>query len=292
MDRGVYVPADLDLADKVLFGLTARQVAVVTPAALGLWWLWQSFAGQVHPVWLLLVSAPVAAASLALALARKDGATLDRLVWAALRSPRAPLAAGAPAPDVVRAAARVAGRRRLTRVRPLPSPVAGIDERGVLDLGPAGSAVALACQTVNFDLCAPGEQAALCEAFGQLLHTVEGHLQVCLTHRPVDLTGYLTGLDARAEALGDGALRAAAEAHRGWLAHLTAGPGLLAREVTVVVTESDTEAAARAAGQVESFCAQIGAEATRLDRSQLSERVRFALDPFGTAGPAFGSWSR
>ncbi|MCD0444298.1 PrgI family protein [Glycomyces sp. A-F 0318] len=292
MDRGVYVPADLDLPDKLLFGLTARQVAVVAPAALGLWGLWQSLAGQVHPIWLLLVSAPIAAATLALALARKDGTTLDRLVWAALRSPRAPLAAGAPAPDVVATVSRMTGRKRLSRVRAVPPPVQGVHDAGVIDLGPAGAAVALACGTVNFDLCSAAEQAALCEAFGRLLHAVEGHLQVCLTHRPVDLTGYLTGLDARAGDLAEGALRSAAEAHRAWLAHLTAGPGLLAREVTLVVTGPDAEAAAHAAAQVEAFCAQIGTDATRLDRAQLAERIRFALDPFGTAGPAFGSWSQ
>ncbi|MEU6858484.1 PrgI family protein [Glycomyces sp. NPDC046736] len=292
MDRGVYVPADLDLPDKLLFSLTARQVAVIAPAALGLWWLWQSLAGQVHPMWLVLVSAPIAVATFALTVARKDGTSLDRLVWAVLRSPRTPLAAGGADRDAVRSVAKVTGHERRSRVRPVPAPVGGVSDGGVLDLGPAGKAIALACGTVNFDLCSAAEQAALCAAFGRLLHGVEGHLQVCLTHRPVDLTAYLAGLDARAASLGDGALRAAAQAHRAWLAHFTAGPGLLAREVTVVVTGADAEAATHASAQVEACCAQIGIDATRLDRSQLSERIRFALDPFGTATAAFGSWSR
>ena len=102
----------------------------------------------------------------------------------------------------------------------------------------------------------------------------------------------LAKLDTRAAALSAGPLRAAAEAHRAWLARLTAGHQLLGREVTVVVSGPDAEAATRAAGQVEAFCAQIGADARRLDRAALAERIRFGLDPFGTADAAFGSWSR
>lgn len=292
MDRGVYVPADLDLPDRILFNLTARQVAVVAPAAVALWVLWQSLAGRVHPIWLLLASAPIAAAALALALARRDGTTLDRLVWAAVRAPRAPLAAASPDGTALQAAGQVTGRGRLSRVRPVPPPVEGVAPDGVLDLGPAGCAVALACGTVTFDLRSSAEQATLCEAFGRLLHAIEGHLQVCVAQRPVDLTGYLTGLDARAQDLGGGPLRAAAAAHRAWLASLTAGRELLAREITVVVSGPDAEAASRAAGQVEAFCAQIGATCQRLDRAALAERIRFGLDPFGTASAAFGSWSR
>jgi hypothetical protein len=292
MERGVYVPADLDLPDKLLFNLTARQVAVLAPAVLTLWGLWQALAGQVHPMLLLLVSAPLAAAAFVLALARRDGTTLDRLVWAALRAPRRPLAAGTPDPHAMRVAAALAGRKgRLSRVRPVPAPVDGVDDEGVIDLG-GKCAVAVAAGCVNFDLRSGSEQAALCEAFARLLHALEGHLQVCVTQRPVDLTGYLAGLGTSAAALASGPLRSAAEAHRAWLASLTAGHQLLGREVTVVVFGPDAEAAVRAAGQVEAFCAQIGADAHRLDRAALAERIRFGLDPFGTADAAFGSWSR
>jgi hypothetical protein len=289
---GVYVPADLDLPDKVLFNLTARQVAVLAPAAALLWGVWQALAGHVHPVILLLASAPVAAAALALALARKDGTTLDRLVWAAMRAPRAPLAAGAPDAGAVQAGAALTGRKgRLSRVRPVPSPVTDVAEGGVIDLGAAGCAVALDVGCVNFDLRSEAEQASLCAAFGRLLHTLEGHLQICVTHRPVDLTGYLTGLDERAGSLSDPSLRSAAQAHRAWLASLVGGHELLEREVTVVASGPDAEAASRAASQVEACCAQIGADARRLDRSDLSERIRYGLDPFGTATKAFGSWT-
>lgn len=292
MDRGVYVPADLDLPDRILFGLTGRQVALLAPAGLALWGLWQVLASQTHPVVLLMASAPIVAAALALALARKDGTTLDRLVWAALRSPRAPLAAGAPAPATVRSAGLLTGRGwpRSLRVRPVRSVVEGVDEGGVIDLGSLGCAVALAVGCVNFDLRSEAEQASLCAAFGRLLHTIEGHVQVCLTHRPVDLTGYLTGLGERADCLGDAAIKRAAKAHRAWLTGLVGGHGLLEREVTVVVCGMDAEAASRAAGQVEAFCAQIGAEANRLDRTALADRLRYELDPFGTATRAFGSW--
>ncbi|WP_335989824.1 PrgI family protein [Glycomyces sp. MUSA5-2] len=289
----VYVPADLDLPDRILFNLTGRQVAILAPAALALWGIWQALAGEVHPVFLIALSAPVAAAAFALAMIRRDGTSLDRLVWAALRTPRAPLAAGSPAPSAGKAAAALTGRRaRRTSVRPAPVPVDGVDKAGVIDLGPAGAAIALDAGCVNFDLRSGAEQGALCDAFARLLHTLEGHLQVCVNHRPIDLTGYLAGLDTRAAELSEGPLRDAARAHRAWLASLTAGHDLLAREITVVVTGPDAEAASLAAAQVEAFFAQIETTCRRLDRAALAERIRYGLDPYGTATPAFGSWSQ
>lgn len=291
MERGVYVPADLDVPDKILFNLTGRQVVVLAPAALALWGLWQALAAAVHPAMLLMASAPLAAAALAFALARKDGTTLDRLALAVLRHPRRPLAAGEPDAAATASARAVArsgkGAGRVAAVR---TQVAAVTSEGVVDLGAAGCAVAVAAGCVNFDLRSDAEQASLCAAFGRLLHTLEGHVQITVSHRPVDLTGYLAGLKARAEALEE-ALRNAAEAHRAWLQGLTSGRELLSREVTVVARGPDAEAAATAAGQVEAFCAQIGAEAHRLDRAALSERIRYAIDPFGTATKAFGSWS-
>ncbi|GAB4001397.1 hypothetical protein GCM10029992_36750 [Glycomyces albus] len=293
MDRGVYVPADLDVPDRILFGLTGRQVAVLAPAAVAVWGLWQSLATSVHPAVLLVASAPVVALALALALARKDGTTLDRLALAVLRHPKRPMAAGEANPDSAASTRALVGRRAGARgpVDAVRTQVAAVAPEGVVDLGAGGCAVAVAAGCVNFDLRAEAEQASLCAAFGRLLHTVEGHLQICLTHRPVDLTGYLDTLAEREADLEDQALRRAAQAHRSWLAGLVAGHELLAREVTVVVTGPDAEAASREAAQVEAFCAQIGAEAHRLDRTELAERIRYAIDPFGTATSAFGSWS-
>lgn len=293
MDRGVYVPADLDVPDRILFNLTARQIALLAPAALALCGLWQTLAGIVHPAVLLMISAPLAGAALALALARKDGTSLDRLALAVLQHPRRPRAAGEPAAAAAASARAMAGHRvpRAGRVKAVRTTVTGVSDDGVVDLGPSGSAVALDVGCVAFELRSEAEQAALCAAFGRLLHTVDGHLQITVAHRPVDLTGYLTAAAQRAEGLGNAALRTAAQSHRAWLSGLMASHELLAREVTVIAVGPDAEAASRAGGQIEAFCAQVGTTARRLDRAELAERLRYAIDPFGTATRAFGSWS-
>ncbi|SDK52525.1 PrgI family protein [Glycomyces sambucus] len=279
----VSVPADVNVEDKVLFGLTARQTLILAPVALGLLAAWRGMAGTVPIAVLLLATAPVAAAAVALALGRLDGAGLDRIALAALRQPRRPIAAGAPAEAVAGSLSRVLGRRLDSKaVAAARGPVRAVRSDGAIDLGPAGWAVAVDVGFLNFGLRSASEQAMLCAALARLLCATDAHLQICLSTRPVDLTAYLESLAAHAAVLDAPRLRAAAVEHRAWLAEVVASRQLLRREVTVTVRCPDAEGARYAAGQVRAMAEGIGVPSRLLAAPELTARVRYGIDPYGS----------
>lgn len=281
--RGVIVPADIDLADRVLWGLTVRQVALLAPVALGLLAAWRSLLGAVPILVLLIATAPIAALALALALVKVDAVGLDRLAWAAAHGPRGRVAAGEPRSEARSVLTAMLGRSRQSEPRPVTGPVRRLRPDGVVDLGPAGAAIGLDVGFVNFTLRSSAEQAALVGAFARLLNSVDAHIQVQVTSRPVDLSGHLQALADRTARLEDERLASAAAAHTAWLGRLTAGRSLLRREITVVVRAGRAEAAEYAAGQVEAAAQAMGVTAARLDAAELAARCRYAIDPYGTA---------
>lgn len=274
----VPVPADIDRPDRVLWGLTGRQVVILAPVALIAVLIWKRLLGEVPMPVLVGVTAPVLGIAAALALGRIDGLDGDRLAFAALTAPRRPLAAGRGTTAMLAAP----GARRRGRAGALRGPVRDLGEDGLLDLGRAGVAVGLGVECVNFDLRSTAEQADLIGAFARLLHSLEVHCQVVMSTRPVDLGGYLESLAAAAEDAVHPRVVDAAFAHRDWLSALVRTQRLLSRELTVVVRAADAAAAERAAEQVAAFAEAIGADAWRLDDMELAERIRAAVDPFGT----------
>ena len=86
----VPIPADVDQPDKILAGLTARQVAIAATAAVIVWAGWVA-ARHVLPLPAFAVLAsPVALAATALVIGERDGLSLDRLLAAAWRQARSP----------------------------------------------------------------------------------------------------------------------------------------------------------------------------------------------------------
>ena len=171
----VPIPADVDMPDKVLAGLTARQVAIATVAAVI---IWAGFQATRHvmplPAFAALAS-PVGLAAVALVIGERDGLPLDRLLLAAWRQRRAPrrlvtAPEGVPAPP---AWAAVPGP-------PAPPPAVlaplwqHIGPDGVIGLGSAGAAAVAAVSTVNFALRSPEEQDALAAAYGRWLNSLTG----------------------------------------------------------------------------------------------------------------------
>ena len=81
----VPIPADVERPDKILAGLTARQVAIAAVAAVI---IWAGFQATRHvmplPAFAALAS-PVGLAAAALVIGERDGLTLDRLLVAAWR---------------------------------------------------------------------------------------------------------------------------------------------------------------------------------------------------------------
>lgn len=277
----VPVPADIDIQDQVLFGLTVRQLIMLAPSALAAGLIWQSLKTIVPPeVVMPLACLPVALCA-AVAIGRVDGVGLDRLIASAVAMPRQPLAAGRGEAASLR---MERGGKAIPATGVLTGPVRDVAADGLIDLGAAGFARAVDVGSVNFDLLGPGEQTSMVAALARLCYGLDAHLQVVVATRPVDLSGYVDALVDRAASHVNPAVAASARSHATWLAGLVRTQGLLDRQITVVVTAKNAEAADRAAGAVCDFAAAIGAGWTLLDRVGVCERVRAGVDPFGTPG--------
>lgn len=272
------VPADIDIHDRVLFGLTVRQLLILAPSALAAALIWQSLSTVMAPELVMPLACVPVVLCAAVAIVRIDGIGLDRLIAAALTMPRQPLAAGRGAASL--RMARVA--KSAPAVGVLTGPIRDIAADGLIDLGTTGYARVLDVGSVNFDLLGPGEQASLVAALARLCYGLDARLQTVVTTRPVDLAGYVDALAERAGA--NPAVASAARSHAAWLAGVVREQGLLDRQITVVVTAKTSEAADRAAEAVADFAAAIGADWHLLDRAGVCERVRAGVDPFGTPG--------
>jgi hypothetical protein len=257
----IKIPADVDTPDKVLAGLTLRQVAVLAGTALILYGAWQALHTVVAGAVFLLGAVPVAAVGVCLALLRRDGMSLDRLARAGLAyrirprrlhhpttSPRVMLpqwltdhaapAAGSTA-DAGGWDTQLHGRRG----GELTLPARGVHEHGwggarvgVIDLGSAGVAVIAACSTVNLALRSEAEQHALMGCFARLLSSTGGPLQIVVRTQPMDLSPAVADLDAAAASFTNPALHAAAAGHRDYLAGIAATRPLV-RHVLLVLRE-------------------------------------------------------
>ena len=261
MSAPVKVPADIDRPDKVMAGLTARQVVLLGATATLVWAGWLATRTLLPLGIYLVVALPVAAGGILLALVRRDGVGLDEWVRAALAyrlrphhhhnpdtHPHSGGQFGEQVPGWV--AARAHHTTRPPRSTPLPraampataitTPRHGPEDVGLIDLGAHGTALVAAASTVNFALRSPTEQHTLIECFARMLHAQTGPLQILVRSHPVDLTPTLTELAHATTTLPHPALRAAAAGHHQWLAELSRAGGLLARQVLIVLREPTT----------------------------------------------------
>ena len=262
----VPVPADVELPDKLVAGLTGRQAVITAIAVLVIWAGFEATRTVLPLPVFAVLAAPVAVAAAALAIGQRDGLTLDRLLaaaWRQARSPRRMVTApeGVPAVPgwVAPGLARQAG--------PLPAPVRPpwqlVTPDGVIGLGGDGAAAVCAVSTVNFALRSPAEQDALTAAYGRWLHSLTGPVQILIRTGHADLASAITRLREDAPALPDPALEHAALAHAGFLAGLGATRQVLTRQVLLVTREAGRAAPGRPGGAA-GRAAQRTAEAARL----------------------------
>ncbi|WP_219416944.1 PrgI family protein [Pseudonocardia nigra] len=260
MTSPVRIPADVDMADRVIGSFTARQVTILGLTGLGLYATWDATRLAVPTAAFLALAVPVAVTAVVLALGRRDGVSMDRLFVAAIRHRLAPRTRsahaigdgpGGEAPAWLDArggradepAAR--GRRGVLRLpaRSVAAGNGGIDV-GVVDLGADGLATVAVVSTVNFALRTPAEQQALVATFGRYLHSLSAPVQILVRAQPLDLTGQIEDLRARAVELPHPALRAAALEHADYLTRLAGHGVLLRRQVLLVLREPLGPAAA------------------------------------------------
>jgi len=266
MNSSVRIPADVDMPDRVMGPLTARQLTILAATALLLYLTWDLTRPFVPAPLFGVAAVPIAVFAVTLALGRRDGVSLDRMLLAAIRQRVGPRhLVTAPdsmheAPDWLTAHTSTPGSAGVRSGRPfapgaLRLPASSVEDPGndasgagvgvgVVDLGSDGLAVIAAASTVNFTLRTPAEQESLVATFGRYLHSLTAPVQILVRTHRLDLTGQIGELRARAAYLPHPALDAAAREHAEFLAHLARHTDLLRRQVLLVLREPVGPAAA------------------------------------------------
>jgi PrgI family protein len=260
----VRIPADVDMADKVIGPLTARQLAILAVTGLVLYAGWTATRAFVPLPVFLALAIPVGVSAAVIALGQRDGISMDRLLLAAIRQrmgPRHRVAAPEgvrPAPEwltsqtAATSSRRTAGggKNRSTKGTKRKAPVSeqispsalrlpaeAVTDTGVVDLGTDGLAVIAVASTVNFALRTPSEQESLVASFGRYLHSLTAPVQVLVRTERLDLSGQIAELRTRAGGLPHPALEAAAVEHADYLVQLGEQTDLLRRQVLLILRE-------------------------------------------------------
>ncbi|MEV4364434.1 PrgI family protein [Nonomuraea sp. NPDC049625] len=294
------IPADVNQADKIAYGLTFRQILILILTggiAAAVFYL---FHRHLPVIILAAILLPLLALGLTVALGRRDGLSLDRFAFAALFHSRANK-------RLVAAPEGIAGPPRWCRLRgklpaPLQLPVRAIRTDGALELADGGVAVLVETSTLSFHLRTTSEQAALVGAFGRWLNSLEAPVQILARARSADLTDLVETVEQQAASLPHSALAAAAREHADYLAELNASHELLTRQVLIVLRDHptarrsrrsvrrDTAAAVvlRRAVEAERNLAALGITTRILDAEAANQALTECLDPGGRhpLGPA------
>lgn len=269
------VPANVNEPDRIAFGLTFRQLAIIGGAGLMGFGCYHTYGPLLPPVAWVIAGIIVFAGAVVVAIGRRDGQPLD--VWlrhgfAFSRSPHT-LAPGQPRTSSV---ATLAGKPSVPA--PLRSPVTSISPAGVLTSEGSGK-VLIACGTTNIHLRTGGEQGALLDGFGRFLNSLSGPAQLLVAAQRHDLTVYAQATADFAPRLPHPALRTAADDYAGFLLDLDAERDPLRRQVLAVVTgEQSADAAVRA-------LSGLGVEAAVLDGPAVAAALATAVDPFCPPAP-------
>ena len=307
----VRMPADVERPERLLAGLTGRQLVIVAAAVFTVWLGWRA-AGRAVPVAVFAALAvPVLVIAAGLVVGHRDGLSGDQLVTTAVRQLLAPRRQ-VPAPGGITPppawAGPGAGRQGWVPGKGplvpgvLRLPARAVRPDGVVDLGREGAALLCQVSPVNLALRTPGEQQALIGAFGRWCNSLTAPVQVVVSTARLDLRPAAEAIDAAAGGLPHPALEAAAHAHAGFLRELGESRTLLARRVVLVLREPprpgtrtlrDLDGAAgrlhTRAGQAASALAAAGLTVGVLDGPAATAALATAADPSRPTFPAAGA---
>ena len=305
MSSPVRIPADVDRPDRIVAGLTGRQLLILASAATLLYLGWAATRSAVPLPVFVVAAIPIGGGAVALALGKREGVSLDRLLLAAVRQrlqPRHRVAA----PEGLRPVPHWIAQHTIVAEDPhrpgaphtsdkpaaLRLPAESVTEAGMVDLGRDGIAAVAVAGTVNFGLRTPAEQDALIATFARWLHSLTSPVQIVVRAERLDLSVQIADLHDAAPALPHSALEHAAREHADYLAHLAAGADLLRRQVLLVLREPGTHpstpgatGSSASAGRWSRSGQQPAREAQqRAAEGRLARRLAEALDLLAPAG--------
>jgi hypothetical protein len=282
------LPADVELEDRLAFGLTARQLAILIATAIGAYLAFGALSSVLPPPVAAALSTPVGVVGVLLALGCRDGVSADRLALLAMRHLALPRRR-VLAPEDLPAAPDT---RRRAGVAALDVPVRAVTRSGVIELAGDRFCLLVAASGTSFALRSDEEQAALVDAFGRFLNSLVEPVQIAVRGEPLDLDARAAALHESAAGLPDPALARAARGHARFLCELAGGDGIRRREILLVLGAQarDRETAAtmlhRRAEEATGLLAGAGVSLRALDGDQAAGLLARTLDP---PGPPAGS---
>jgi hypothetical protein len=293
------VPADFDAPDRVLYGLTARQVAILAATGALLWVAYQALTPIVPALAFGIAALPLGGLAAAVALGRRDGISMDRWITAAFKASRSPhrlvaASGGISASPGWAPAVRTdtTHTRRGAKAKPAPAvaplrlPAHRIGGSGVVEVDDGRVAVT-AATTVNFDLRTVDEQYALVDAMGRWLNSLSGPVQIVISTRRVDMYAYADQIEDRLDTLPHPALADAAAGYAQFLRDLAEDRDPLDRQVLIahhVGRHTDPAVARRQAEQTARALTGLGAGTEVLDGAQVTDALAAACDPWRHTG--------
>ncbi|MGH3265441.1 MAG: PrgI family protein, partial [Trebonia sp.] len=240
MSERIKLPADVEMEDKVAFGLTARQLAILAATCFGAYVVFDIVHSVAPSVVAAALTTPFVACGALLGFGRRDGLPADRLamfgLWHLIGPKRQVLAPeGIPAPTT-------------DRLGVLEVPVSHVMHSGLIELDAGGFRMVLTAGATSFALRSDEEQASMVEAFGRFLNSLSDPVQISVRAEPVDLAPRAVVIDQAASGMPHPALGDAARGHARFLRELGSGAGIRRRQILLVLTAPGTDRDAAQAG--------------------------------------------
>lgn len=288
----VRLPADVDMADRIFAGLTARQLAILGVDAVILLGLYAAGGTRLPVPVFLVIAAPLVALGLLWAMTSPEGTTFESLARSALGHfirPRKRVLAPEGLPEVPDWWEELA-----PSVAPLELPLGDPTGDGHVELGSEGAVAICRASPVNFALRSEAEQRALVEGFARLLNALDAPAQFLVRSNRADLRELLTGLEEQAVSLPNQGLEAAAREHAAFLRSLASRRDVLSRQVLVCFREpaGGEEELAALDHRVEEAGALLrgmGVRLSRLEGDEAGALLARAADPEHLSGAGTSS---
>jgi hypothetical protein len=273
----VRVPADIDLEDRLAFGFTAKQLAILAATGITAYGAYSLVAPLTLMPVAIATAVLVTAAGFALALARRDGLAGDQLALAAARfliEPKQHTLGAKPG--------RYPRAPRQPRAAALDIPVRRILRSGLIERRDGAHCQLIEGSGSSFELRSPEEKAAYAEALGRLFKSLADPLQIRVGSEPVNLDRLAEQI--RSNTAGIGGLRQSGAGLARFLRELGETGDLRRLRVVVVLgsRERDAQLAqlalARRTGEAAELLRGAEVELHALDGEQAGRLLATTLD--------------